>query len=247
MGFLLRTPPRLQYAAQLIGTLIATLVAPSVFVLFTTAYPCIIANPSTEGSEGDAARECPFPGPAVAAWRAVAVVASAPTPSIPPSSARFSAGLALASVFLVLVRRFVFVGQWQQCQRYMPNMMMFALAFTLPSPQTSISMMMGAVAAQVWRWKAPVGFREARVCRCGWAGGGRRHWGDDELCVGDFGGWGTAVVAWDRLSCWSVLRRVVLSIDLGHKTSARCRRWTFVQYRPGRLNKMSMGTWILYH
>ncbi|CCF38542.1 hypothetical protein CH063_09600 [Colletotrichum higginsianum] len=51
VGFLLRTPPRLQYAAQLIGTLVATLVAPSVFVLFATAYPCIIASPSS--SEGE--------------------------------------------------------------------------------------------------------------------------------------------------------------------------------------------------
>ncbi|EFQ35646.1 hypothetical protein CGRA01v4_09830 [Colletotrichum graminicola] len=156
VGFLLRTPPRLQYAAQLIGTLVATLVAPSVFVLFATAYPCIITNPSSEGDEGT--RACEFPGPSIAAWRAVAVAASAPTPPVPPSSARFSAGLAVLSVLLVMVRRFVVVGVWQGGQRFMPNMMIFALAFTLPSPQTSVSMMLGAIAAKVWKWKAPVGF-----------------------------------------------------------------------------------------
>ncbi|TIC91778.1 putative oligopeptide transporter [Colletotrichum higginsianum] len=157
VGFLLRTPPRLQYAAQLIGTLVATLVAPSVFVLFATAYPCIIASPSSsEGETG--ARACEFPGPAIAAWRAVAVAASAPTTPVPPSSARFSAGLAVVSVLLVVVRRLVVVGAWRGGQRFIPNMMIFALAFTLPSPQTSVSMMLGAVAAKVWRWKGPVGF-----------------------------------------------------------------------------------------
>ncbi|KAK1981466.1 OPT oligopeptide transporter protein-domain-containing protein [Colletotrichum cereale] len=158
VGFLLRTPPRLQYVAQLIGTLVATLVAPSVFVLFTTAYPCIIANPSSTSENDTAGRECEFPGPSIAAWRAVAVAASAPTPPVPLSSAWFSAGLAVASILLVLARRFLLVGAWRGAQRYMPNMMIFALAFTLPSPQTSVSMMMGAVAAKVWRWKGPVGF-----------------------------------------------------------------------------------------
>ncbi|GJC97743.1 oligopeptide transporter [Colletotrichum higginsianum] len=120
VGFLLRTPPRLQYAAQLIGTLVATLVAPSVFVLFATAYPCIIASPSSsEGETG--ARACEFPGPAIAAWRAVAVAASAPTSPVPPSSARFSAGLAVVSVLLVVVRRLVVVGAWRGASASCPT------------------------------------------------------------------------------------------------------------------------------
>ncbi|KAG5912649.1 hypothetical protein E4U42_002061, partial [Claviceps africana] len=41
VGFLLRTPPRAQYAAQLLGTLAAAVAAPVLFALFATAYPCI--------------------------------------------------------------------------------------------------------------------------------------------------------------------------------------------------------------
>ncbi|KAI1078854.1 OPT oligopeptide transporter protein-domain-containing protein [Whalleya microplaca] len=154
VGFLLQTPPRLQYAAQLIGTLIATLVAPAVFVLFAKAYPCIIASPEEEAS----GESCEFPGPAVAAWRAVAIAASEPSSPIPPSSVYFSIGLAFSAALLVLLRHFLFVGRFQYVRHYLPNMMILALAFTLPSPQTGITMMMGALFAKVWRWRSHEGY-----------------------------------------------------------------------------------------
>ncbi|KAI0123400.1 OPT oligopeptide transporter protein-domain-containing protein [Xylariales sp. AK1849] len=157
VGFLLRTPPRLQYVAQLIGTLVATLVAPSMFVLFTTAYPCIIDSSEEEGA---GARSCEFPGPSVAAWRAVAVAASEPTTPIPPSSAYFSIALAAGAGLLAVFKRFVLVGRLQHVQRYLPNMMILALAFTLPSPQNGVTMLMGAVAAKIWRWKNSVSFEK---------------------------------------------------------------------------------------
>jgi uncharacterized oligopeptide transporter (OPT) family protein len=157
VGFLLRTPPRLQYAAQLIGTLIATLVAPSVFVLFTTAYPCIITNVDDDDT---GASSCEFPGPSVAAWRAVAVAASEPTMPVPASSAYFSIALAAGAGILVLVKRFVLVGNLHRLQHYLPNMMILALAFTLPSPQNGITMMMGAMVAAIWKRKYLEGYEK---------------------------------------------------------------------------------------
>ncbi|KAH9990676.1 OPT oligopeptide transporter protein-domain-containing protein [Xylariaceae sp. FL0662B] len=154
VGFLLQTPPRLQYAAQLIGTLIATLVAPAVFVLFAKAYPCIIAG----SDEQTAGASCEFPGPAVAAWRAVAIAASEPTSPIPPSSAYFSIGFAASAGLLVLLRHLLCVGRFHHVRRYLPNMMILALAFTLPSPQTGVTMMMGALLAKAWRWKGREGY-----------------------------------------------------------------------------------------
>ncbi|KAI1378902.1 OPT oligopeptide transporter protein-domain-containing protein [Hypoxylon crocopeplum] len=146
VGFLLQTPPKLQYVAQLIGTAVAALVAPAVFVLFANAYPCIIATPEDEASAG----ECEFPGPSVAAWKAVAIAASEPTPPIPPTSVNFSVAFAAVAALLVILKQVLLVGRFQYMRRYMPSMMIFALAFTLPSPQTAITMMMGALVAKAW-------------------------------------------------------------------------------------------------
>ncbi|TQV94650.1 oligopeptide transporter [Cordyceps javanica] len=147
VGFLLSTPAHLQYAAQLIGTLVASLVAPAIFLLFATAYPCIVS--------GDAGA-CEFPAPTVAAWRAVAVVASTPDPSIPPSSIYFSVAMAVLSGVLVIAKHVVCDAgsSYSWTKPYWPNMMIFGLAFTLPNAQTATTMMLGAVVAALWRAKS---------------------------------------------------------------------------------------------
>ncbi|RYO85675.1 hypothetical protein DL764_009122 [Monosporascus ibericus] len=57
-GFLLGTPPIKQWYAQALGTLISVFLAPGMFVLFTSAYPCIL--------DGEA-EHCAFGVPSVAA------------------------------------------------------------------------------------------------------------------------------------------------------------------------------------
>ncbi|KAJ6784141.1 hypothetical protein PWT90_04171 [Aphanocladium album] len=145
VGFLLGTPAHLQYAAQLIGTLVASLVAPAIFLLFATAYPCIIS---------DEARTCDFPAPTVAAWRAVAVVASTPDPSIPRSSIYFSVLIAAFSGLMVISKHILYSLGYHRLKAYWPNMMIFGLAFTLPNAQTPTTMMIGAIIAAVWRSKS---------------------------------------------------------------------------------------------
>lgn len=49
-GFLLRTPPVKQWIAQAMGTFVSVFLAPGLFVLFTSAYPCIL-NPDLPGKE----------------------------------------------------------------------------------------------------------------------------------------------------------------------------------------------------
>ncbi|KAM3464681.1 hypothetical protein MY5147_000579 [Beauveria neobassiana] len=145
VGFLLGTPAHLQYAAQLLGTLVASLVAPAIFLLFATAYPCIIT--------GDAST-CDFPAPTVAAWRAVAVVASTPNPSIPLSSVYVSILLAAISSVLVVAKHVLCSSGYAWTKPYWPNMMIFGLAFTLPNAQTATTMMIGGVVAAIWRIKS---------------------------------------------------------------------------------------------
>lgn len=149
VGFLLGTPVHLQYIAQLIGTLVASLVAPAIFLLFATAYPCIIS--------GDAS-SCEFPAPTVASWRAVAVVASTPNPSIPISSIYFSVAIAAFSGILVITKHVLCHMGYGKIKPYWPNMMIFGLAFTLPNAQTPTTMMIGSLIAALWKSKRAHGF-----------------------------------------------------------------------------------------
>lgn len=79
IGFLLRTPPRKQWYAQAVGTFIAVWLAPGIFVLFMSAYPCVI--------HPDDYDTCAFSAPSVSAWRAVAVAVTQANVPIPRSSA----------------------------------------------------------------------------------------------------------------------------------------------------------------
>ncbi|KAG5976498.1 hypothetical protein E4U55_007301 [Claviceps digitariae] len=170
VGFLLRTPAKAQYAGQLIGTLFAVVVAPVLFNLFTTAYPCIIEKTTTSSSTRSSSllnntlaapshRRCEFSGPSIATWRAVAVAASTgPQTAIPPSSGRFALLLAGTGVAVVLLQHHTAVktnGLWRAC---LPNMMIMGLAFTMPSPPYALAMLTGALVARSWRRRRPGGF-----------------------------------------------------------------------------------------
>ncbi|KAG5290070.1 hypothetical protein I7I48_09576 [Histoplasma ohiense] len=161
VGYLLGTSPRLQYAAQLIGTLFATFFAPSIFLIFATAYPCILStenNPpiTSNNSTTTTTNACEFSSPAVAAWRAVAVAATEPVLPIPRTSLTFSIVMAIIGVLMIIIRHSVWVGKWERMRAYHPNVMILAMAFTLPSPQYGIAMLIGSLVAVVWHWKAPL-------------------------------------------------------------------------------------------
>ncbi|KAE8381144.1 OPT oligopeptide transporter protein-domain-containing protein [Aspergillus bertholletiae] len=155
VGFLLGTPPRLQYAAQMIGTLVAALVAPTMFLIFSSAYPCILSTEETAGNGGS--HRCEFPAPSVAAWRAIVLAATRPESPIPRSSWVFSIAMAVLASAMVLVKNFC-AGKWNRIQPYYPNMMILAMAFTLPSTQYGTAMLIGAIIASIWKKRRPDGF-----------------------------------------------------------------------------------------
>ncbi|KAE8333979.1 OPT oligopeptide transporter protein-domain-containing protein [Aspergillus sergii] len=157
VGFLLGTSPRLQYAAQMIGTLVAALVAPTMFLIFASAYPCILSTEDTAGDGGD--YQCEFPAPSVAAWRAIVLAVTRPESPIPRSSWVFSIAMAVLASVMVLVKN-LFNSTWNRIQPYYPNMMIMAMAFTLPSTQYGTAMFIGAVIASVWKRKWPDGFEK---------------------------------------------------------------------------------------
>ncbi|KAF2146337.1 uncharacterized protein K452DRAFT_109136 [Aplosporella prunicola CBS 121167] len=149
VGFLLRTPPIQQWIAQGVGTIVAIFLAPGMFVLFATAYPCIL--------DAEAA-SCTFSAPSVSAWRAVAVAVTDPEFPIPTSSGIFAIVFAVFGSAMVLVRHFVWTGKWEWMRAYHPNMMCIALAFVLPQTYYGLAMIMGAVPAWYWAKKHPESF-----------------------------------------------------------------------------------------
>ncbi|KAF4547607.1 OPT oligopeptide transporter-like protein 2 [Elsinoe fawcettii] len=142
VGFLLKTPPRKQWYAQAIGTFIAVWLAPGIFVLFMTAYPCVIRP--------DEYDTCAFSAPSVSAWRAVAVAVTAPSFNIPKSSAIFACVMGAVAAIQALVRHFYLVGTKEKYRLYLPNWMAFALAFVIPQTYYSTAMLIGAITAHIW-------------------------------------------------------------------------------------------------
>ncbi|KAF2643086.1 oligopeptide transporter [Massarina eburnea CBS 473.64] len=148
-GFLLRTPPIQQWIAQGVGTVVAVFLAPAMFQLFATAYPCIIdINADT----------CAFQVPSVAAWRATAVAVTDPTFPIPSSSGIFAIVFAIFGSAMVVVRHYVWVGNLAWMRTYHPNMMCIGLAFVLAQTHYGTAMTIGSAVAYVWQKKNPEQF-----------------------------------------------------------------------------------------
>ncbi|RYP68497.1 hypothetical protein DL771_006649 [Monosporascus sp. 5C6A] len=148
-GFLLGTPPIKQWYAQALGTCVSVFLAPGMFVLFTSAYPCIL----------DAGAEhCAFGVPSVAAWAAVAQAVTDPDVSIPLSSGIFSIVMGVLCVGQVAFRHFYLVGDRERCRDWLPNWGAIALSFVLPNPVFTTASMFGALLAQGWRRWKPASF-----------------------------------------------------------------------------------------
>ena len=146
IGLLLRTPPKIQWIAQGLGTIVAVFLAPAMFVLFAKAYPCIIDSEI---------EDCPFTAPSVSAWKAVAVAVTDPTFPIPTSSGIFSIVFSGFGALMVLLRHYVLVGDREWMRVYQPNMMAISLAFVLPQTVYGIAMTIGAIPAFYWAKKYP--------------------------------------------------------------------------------------------
>jgi OPT family oligopeptide transporter len=150
-GFLLRTPPNLQFYAQGVGTLIAMFLAPGIFILFNAAYPCIQHPELNDG-------ECEFSAPSVAAWKAVAQAVTLPTIPIPLSAGIFAVVMGAIAVIQVLVKNIYLVGEREKIRKWLPNWMAIGVAFVIPATHYSTATTTGAVIAHIWLKKWPRNF-----------------------------------------------------------------------------------------
>jgi len=142
VGFLLRTPPNLQWIAQAIGSFVAIFLSVGTFTLFTIGYPCII--------DMDQSEQCPFKYPSVTTWKAVSVAVTKPKLPIPTTSGYFSIGFGILAVASVLFRHFVLVNERARWRPWVPNFMAIGLAFVLPTTIYSTAMVIGSMFAFLW-------------------------------------------------------------------------------------------------
>ncbi|KAJ2903851.1 putative oligopeptide transporter protein [Zalerion maritima] len=149
VGFLLRTPPNLQFYAQAVGTLVAMFLAPGIFVLFMAAYPCVLDVEATK---------CAFSAPSVSAWRAVAQAVTQPDIPIPKSSGIFAIVMGVVSVAQVIFRRTVLTGEREKYRIWLPNWMAIGVAWVIPATVYSNATLTGAIISHFWAKKWPANF-----------------------------------------------------------------------------------------
>lgn len=147
-GYLLRTSPRKQWVAQALGSLVAVFLAPGIFVLFMSAYPCIWKPELADA-------KCAFSAPSVAAWMAVAEAVTQNNLHIPTSSAIFTGLIAGFAVLQTIFRQFYLVGEREKYRVYLPNWMAISIGWLIPQTCYSTAMLIGAHAAHTWhkRWR----------------------------------------------------------------------------------------------
>ncbi|KAM7215417.1 OPT oligopeptide transporter domain containing protein [Rhypophila decipiens] len=141
-GFLLRTPPVKQFIAQAIGSFVSVWLAPGLFILFTSAYPCILDSE---------AEHCAFLVPSVSAWAAVAQAVTDPSVPIPPKSGYFAIAMGIVSVAQCVFRHFYLVGEREKYRKWLPNWGAIAIAWVIPQTIYASASLLGAVVAALWR------------------------------------------------------------------------------------------------
>ncbi|AEO59502.1 hypothetical protein MYCTH_2307857 [Thermothelomyces thermophilus ATCC 42464] len=144
-GFLIGTSPIKQWIAQAIGAFCSVWLGPGLFVLFTSAYPCIW-SPNQE----DRAK-CPFLVPSVSAWAAVAQAVTDPNVAIPLKSGIFAIVMGVVSIIQVVIRHFYLVGDRAKYRAWLPNWGAIALSWVVPAPVFANAALLGAIIAALWR------------------------------------------------------------------------------------------------
>ncbi|KAL7806880.1 OPT oligopeptide transporter domain-containing protein [Trichoderma gracile] len=150
VGFLLRTPPKLQFYAQAAGALVSVFLAPGIFVLFMSAYPCI---------RDQTIESCPFSAPSVVAWQAVAEAVTLPKLPIPLSSGIFAIVCGVFCAFQALFKNFYLVGSREKYREWLPNWMSIGVAWVLGVDSGyANAILFGSITAWWWKKYFPKGF-----------------------------------------------------------------------------------------
>ena len=128
-GYLLRAKPRNQFVAQLCGAVVAVFLNVGLFILFTTASPCIMYLPA----DG----QCTYGAPSVSAWAAVASAVVAPKLPIPSSSGYTAIALGIFAVATTVAK---YLWLPKKYWAWVPNWNAVGLAFVVPNTYYATAM-----------------------------------------------------------------------------------------------------------
>ncbi|KAH6980729.1 OPT oligopeptide transporter protein-domain-containing protein [Ilyonectria sp. MPI-CAGE-AT-0026] len=146
-GFLLGTPARSQWHAQLTGTLTSIVVGPALFLLFTKAFPCILDGSSTT---------CQFAMPSAVSWRVVTEAIFMPKFPISQSSWIFSIIFTAFGISCVVLQHWLrYQPTLSSWKNWVPNMSLVGLAMTIPGSNMTLTIALGAVATASWKRYSP--------------------------------------------------------------------------------------------
>lgn len=146
-GYLLRAKPKNQFVAQLVGAVVAVFLNVGLFILFTTASPCIMYPPPSG--------ECTYGAPSVSAWAAVAVAVSSPKLPIPPSSGYTAIAISIFATISVVVKHLWIPRKYWV---WVPNWNAVGLAFVVPQTFYPIAMGFGSVFNYIWMKRSPASY-----------------------------------------------------------------------------------------
>ncbi|KAF9167288.1 hypothetical protein DFQ26_005104 [Actinomortierella ambigua] len=148
-GHLLAASPRSQFYAQCIGSIFAVVVAIPLFILYTSAYQCIIV----ENKDITKDEKCPFELTAVIAWQKVCELltdgASNPVP-------RESLILTIVCIFLAAIAIIIRVKFLPERFRpYWINMNAVGIGFINSSPSIPVAMALSWTVGYFWKRYSP--------------------------------------------------------------------------------------------
>ncbi|KAG8900722.1 hypothetical protein FRB99_005795 [Tulasnella sp. 403] len=146
-GHLIGAKPKVQFVAQIVGSTVASFLTVGLFVLFTSASPCIL-YPPPDG-------QCTYGAPSVSAWAAVATAVTSPKLPIPPSSGYTAIGLSVAAALTVVVKHLWIPKKYWH---WVLNWNAVGLGFVVPQVYYAIAMGGGSVFYYVWEKRNPVQF-----------------------------------------------------------------------------------------
>jgi uncharacterized oligopeptide transporter (OPT) family protein len=148
-GFLLGTPARAQWHAQMLGTCIAVFLSPALFLLFARAFPCI-----TDAS----ATTCQFALPSLSAWRIITEAILAPEIPIVQSSWVCSVIMSVLAMGVVVFKRHLSLSSNPSIKKwevYVPNMSLVGLSMATPGSVVAMTFAIGSVGAWTWKKRWP--------------------------------------------------------------------------------------------
>ncbi|KAF9431821.1 hypothetical protein BGZ76_011662 [Entomortierella beljakovae] len=138
---LLKASPRAMFWAQIVGSVFAIAIAIPLFLVYTSAYPCIL-----DGSDA-AIKTCKFAAPSVNAWANFCKLLTG-TGKIPSSSLYLTIAFAILSILNVYVRVKLLPDSWKP---YWPNLNAMGIGFINPTTYLTFAFALGWTVGAIWK------------------------------------------------------------------------------------------------